>query len=374
VARNEAHADDHSAGFAAVDAAIRLADLQTALRMLALLITVGTVLGAFVLGSTLLGVDQYPGLVWPIVHFSGLALCQLTWFWAPDEVRRWYVLALIALTLMQYTVGYLFLAPQEALVGVLNTLLFLPLLLAVVAMAGFSRARALLITIAVWTATVSVIGANRAVLVEDGFDWRFGPLMGFVVLLYGYYLEIWIGHRRQLVAETMSRIELESDLALSRRAAKTDPLTGLMNRGGIDEVFETLDRSYQAFSLLMIDVDHFKRVNDTLGHDAGDAVLADVARVLAANLRGEDLVCRWGGEEFVGVVFSNDPVVVLAAAERIRSAVSSQVECGEFPVTVSIGVAHCDGRTPVERLLKVADVALLQAKRSGRDLVVTGST
>jgi diguanylate cyclase (GGDEF)-like protein len=187
-------------------------------------------------------------------------------------------------------------------------------------------------------------------------------------------LEIWIGHRRQLVAETMSRIELESDLALSRRAAKTDPLTGLMNRGGIDEVFETLDRSNRVFSLLMIDVDHFKRVNDTLGHDAGDAVLADVARVLAENLRGEDLVCRWGGEEFVGVVFSNDPVVVLAAAERIRSAVSSQVECGEFPVTVSIGVAHCDGRTPVERLLKVADVALLQAKRSGRDLVVTGST
>lgn len=365
--------DHQPAGFAAVDDAIRLADAQTALRMLRLLLTVGTVLGAFVLVSTLLGVDQYPGLLWPVVHFSGLALCQVGWFWAPDRIRRWFVLALIAMTLLQYTVGYLFLGPQEALVGVLNTLLFLPLLLAVVAMSGFAHARALLVVIAGWTATVSVIGANRPALVEDGFDWRFGPLMGFVVVLYGYYLEIWIGHRRQLVAETMSRIELESDLAMSRRAATTDRLTGLMNRGGAADVFETLDRSTPSFSVLMIDVDHFKQVNDTLGHDAGDAVLVAVGQVLAASVRGEDLVCRWGGEEFVGVVFCDEPTVAFDAAERIRSAVASDVRAGDNPVTVSVGVAHRVGRSSVDAVLKVADVALLEAKRAGRNRVVVSS-
>lgn len=74
--------------FFAADAAIRFADLQTALRMLGLLITVGTVLGAFVVVSTLRGVDQHPGLLWPILHFSGLARCQVTWFWVTDAVRR----------------------------------------------------------------------------------------------------------------------------------------------------------------------------------------------------------------------------------------------------------------------------------------------
>jgi len=102
-------------------------------------------------------------------------------------------------------------------------------------------------------------------------------------------------------------------------------------------------------------------------------VLVAVGQVLAASVRGEDLVCRWGGEEFVGVVFCDEPTVAFDAAERIRSAVASDVRAGDNPVTVSVGVAHRVGRSSVDAVLKVADVALLEAKRAGRNRVVVSS-
>lgn len=338
--------------------------------MIRTLVTLATAFGGLLVVSTLAGLGTYGGTVWPLVYFVVLAGCQVWWFWAGASVRRSFSLVLLGVLVLQYTVGYLLLPPEEALVAVLNTLLFLPILLAVVTMAGFSFARVLVIGLAVFLGGVSVLGANRAELEADGFDWRFGPLFAFTILLAGHHLQIWTDHRRALVVESTTRQALEVDLELSRLDAGTDELTGLRNRRGGLALLDELARAELAFSILVIDVDHFKRVNDTLGHDGGDRVLREVAGVLSAQVRGADFVCRWGGEEFVAVVRSADPDAALLTAERLRTAVRSEVHAGDAPVTVSIGVAHRADRSSAMSAMKQADAALYEAKASGRDRVV----
>jgi two-component system, cell cycle response regulator len=157
--------------------------------------------------------------------------------------------------------------------------------------------------------------------------------------------------------------------------ALTDDLTGLANRrGGAHELERTValaTRHGHALALARVDVDHFKEINDTLGHQAGDRVLAEVARRLAGAVRGGDKLARWGGDEFVVVLPDTDRVGALRAAERLRAAVAETpvaVEGGEAHVTISVGWAHWSGDTP-DDLLARADRSLYQAKDTGRDAV-----
>jgi diguanylate cyclase (GGDEF)-like protein len=125
----------------------------------------------------------------------------------------------------------------------------------------------------------------------------------------------------------------------------------------------------------MLDVDHFKSFNDTHGHAAGDALLSAIARALQANTRGEDLVCRYGGEEFTVVLVDAARKDALRRAEDIRDALGAvtvqHLRQMLGPRTVSIGLAMLpdDGKTP-ETLLQAADAALYEAKRAGRNRVV----
>jgi two-component system cell cycle response regulator len=174
---------------------------------------------------------------------------------------------------------------------------------------------------------------------------------------------------KQLEDELRRRnAELE---ALSR----TDALTGLANRRHLQEqltIAAALARRHGGrMGVLMIDVDHFKSINDRFGHDVGDAVLREVAARLEATARAEDLVGRWGGEEFLVVAPSTDAPGVRELGERARRATSSQpieVPSGTITVTVSVGVAESDG--DVEQVLRDADTALYEAKAAGRDCVV----
>jgi diguanylate cyclase (GGDEF)-like protein len=354
-----------------VDTALARADAETALRMMGVLLPLASVLAVLTFVSSLLGYGNYPGWAWPLVHAVLVVGCQAWWPLADDRTRRGFSLVLLAVLVLQYTVGYLHAPPQEALVGILTILLFLPLVLAIVAMSGLVDIRWLVVVLAIVAGTVSIIGANRDVLADDGFDWRFGPLFAFAILLYGYYLEIWVGHRRDLVSESLTREALEVDLELTRLDAITDGLTGLPNRRGGLAVIEELVRSGTGFSALVIDVDHFKRVNDTLGHDGGDGVLREVAGVLSEHVRGDDVACRWGGEEFVAVFSSDHPETGEEVAERIRLAIRDRVRAAGRPVTVSIGVAYRAADTSAMSVLKLADEALYEAKATGRDRVVT---
>ena len=162
-----------------------------------------------------------------------------------------------------------------------------------------------------------------------------------------------------------------------RDMAHTDGLTGLLNRrafmGKIDEEFKRLDRENQDFSLLLLDIDFFKKINDEHGHPIGDVALKNVAGIIREMARSIDFVARYGGEEFaVGMVGANIDGAK-TTAERIRKAVEiSAITEGAVPLrcTLSIGVAsYCRGRDNKETLVAQADQALYHAKRSGRNRV-----
>lgn len=146
-----------------------------------------------------------------------------------------------------------------------------------------------------------------------------------------------------------------------------DPLTGLANRRFIltqlGALISGARRHARALSVAIIDVDHFKSVNDRYGHAEGDRVLAEVARCMRTNLRAEDQLGRLGGEEFLALLPDTDAPAAAAAAEKLRASVAP------VGVTVSIGWAAWDGERP-EELLRRADDALYAAKAAGRDLAV----
>jgi diguanylate cyclase (GGDEF)-like protein len=158
-----------------------------------------------------------------------------------------------------------------------------------------------------------------------------------------------------------------------------DALTGLYNRRYLEE---TLDREVrragragQSLGLLMIDLDHFKKFNDTYGHDAGDAILRETAQSLVKGVRAEDFVCRFGGEEIVVILPTADVEASRARAERLRLRikelnVSHQGRTlGMISISVGVATFPQHGRSPKE-LMAAADAALYEAKRGGRDQVV----
>lgn len=174
---------------------------------------------------------------------------------------------------------------------------------------------------------------------------------------------------------------LRETVVQSMEMAVTDPLTGLNNRRymmvQLDTLFERCTAVGEPVSLLMLDIDHFKRVNDTWGHARGDEVLREVAVRLAASVRAMDLPCRYGGEEFVVVMPATRLSDAARVAERIRGAIANEtfvVGDQEISVSVSVGVsASSGGEDRPESLLRRADEALYEAKAAGRNQVVLRS-
>lgn len=159
--------------------------------------------------------------------------------------------------------------------------------------------------------------------------------------------------------------------------SSTDMLTGLYNRRHLDTQLERLiSRSLRhvlPLTVILLDIDRFKAVNDTYGHDAGDAVLVEVGHRLAGRLRSEDVLGRWGGEEFLIVLPDIDSTGALTLADDLRREVADGpvlTPAGPVAVTASFGVAAWDGESR-DRLVARADTALYEAKHSGRNTVRT---
>lgn len=173
------------------------------------------------------------------------------------------------------------------------------------------------------------------------------------------------------------RAELAAALERISEMATRDELTGLCNRRCMRELLEAEHgrsaRSGQAWSVAILDIDHFKGVNDTFGHAAGDSVLREVATVGAASIRGCDCLARWGGEEFVLLLRDVGLAGALVVAERVRRAVQEAriaVDGTPIRVTVSIGVATHGSVEGVDTTMSRADSALYRAKAEGRNRVV----
>jgi two-component system, cell cycle response regulator len=181
-------------------------------------------------------------------------------------------------------------------------------------------------------------------------------------------------HVGQRILQLQDRL-MEKGAELLFRATH-DSLTGISNRG---MVLDTLRREHSrqvrgggSFGIILLDIDHFKNVNDTYGHQCGDAVLQEVARIMTASVRAYDTVGRYGGEEFLIVVPSTDAASVFGLSERIRHTIAAKpiaTGSGEISITVSLGLAVSSGTAPLdpEAMLGTADEALYRAKEGGRN-------
>lgn len=172
--------------------------------------------------------------------------------------------------------------------------------------------------------------------------------------------------------------EINTLQAQLKEQANRDPLTGLYNRRYLDSTLERelarCKREGQPLSLLLLDIDHFKQINDTYGHQAGDEVLKNLADMLSHQARAADVACRFGGEEFLMLLPNMPPAIALERAEQWRAAFAENTMAfGEFRMqsTLSIGIACYPGHgTSPEELVRCADQALYRAKSEGRNRVL----
>ena len=207
--------------------------------------------------------------------------------------------------------------------------------------------------------------------------------------LFGYERAELVGQPVEILVPDRAKDVHPLSLALAnlslretlRHQSVSDPLTGLYNRRYMQDYLtreiRRASRAARRVGVVVVDVDHFKDVNDRLGHGVGDEVLRAVARTLAANVREQDTVCRIGGDEFVVVLCDSPLAVAEQRAEQLREAVRAldlRLEVGDTVVTLSMGVAvFPDHGMTGEEVVRAADAAMYRAKERGRDAVVAAS-
>ncbi|WP_127554797.1 GGDEF domain-containing protein [Saccharospirillum alexandrii] len=231
--------------------------------------------------------------------------------------------------------------------------------------------------------------------------WRWGQILGglYTLMLIAAILIDWpwlypytLEAVPRLIAATLFIVLLslliewthvQSYLAIKhtadvhRKNSLTDPLTGLMNRLGLERQLLKWEQTAQLATVALIDIDHFKAVNDRYGHDVGDRVLSTFAKVLRNNLKESDSVCRWGGEEFVLVMIGLTEAEALPIVDELRKLIASrrfQFDEHNIGLTFSAGLAAFNGESEFKRALKLADQRVYQAKSSGRNRVVSGDS
>jgi diguanylate cyclase (GGDEF)-like protein len=230
--------------------------------------------------------------------------------------------------------------------------------------------------VAIMTAYASVDGALVA-MQQGAYDYLLKPCQSDEIILkvkLGLKLSRY-EHELRARNEELERIKarLEEANAKLERLATTDALTELANRRRfmerLEQEAETASRYGHALAVIMIDIDHFKRVNDTFGHPAGDRVLVEVARIMRERARAADLAARLGGEELAILLPSTSVEGARELAEDVRARIASTAFDEVGRVTASFGVAGLDPTLGVARLLAAADAALYRAKSAGRNRV-----
>lgn len=233
---------------------------------------------------------------------------------------------------------------------------------------------------------ITVVGAGAGALggVDGGISALVVAAMAAVASGMGQLLSygrMRRGLEQQFELRTLTQLSSRQESAVTQlnaelvQTARVDSMTGLGNRRALDDALVVL--AGRRLAAVLLDLDHFKGFNDRFGHLAGDAALTRVGTLLQRTVRGDDLVFRYGGEEFLVLIPGGDVDGARQLAERIRVAVRDDDETGAEGLTISAGVAAADRFSAADPLplLRLADAALYQAKRNGRDrVVVSGET
>ena len=219
---------------------------------------------------------------------------------------------------------------------------------------------------------IAVAAVSLAKWLSDGFGtpsqrWLWFAGLSGMLLFCGVAVPLRVCLQRQQRGMALAT-------RLARQQAVTDPLTGLLNRRSLDEVVIDLERRQLPFSVAICDLDHFKDLNDSFGHESGDQALRLFANTLRTVVRAGDFVARHGGEEFVLILPNSSKFSSAAVLDRARLELHSQLIGVPVPsFTFSAGVADTDEAGEWSTLLHLADQRLMAAKRAGRDRVLTVS-
>ncbi len=170
-----------------------------------------------------------------------------------------------------------------------------------------------------------------------------------------------------------SKVQLRHQNAILEKLASTDPLTGLFNRRSMNIFLTQTLKSDSDFSVIMCDIDNFKKINDSYGHDFGDIVLKEIAQITTDQVKGNGYVCRWGGEEILILISNHSKEKVCRIAENIRRNVANhvfQLDSKWIRCTLTLGVAVHDEQDTIEETIKKADYNLYIGKRNGKNVVI----
>ena len=339
-------------------------DQQSASRMLRRLLVFAWALAGAVVASALFGLGSPLSNALALLWFVILSLFLLVWpkmniFW-----HRSVALAVLVLLILRWSLSWLIVPPADAMMGILLGLLYTPILVTVTTLLWTRYSLAIGVTTGLLMGAIAIIGSRREGL-SDAYlnDWRLGFMVACGYSLFAWLLSIWAGERAEL-QHTAERIER------LREAANTDTLTGIANRRVAEHRLHAFAAGQRRYAIMMIDIDHFKLINDHHGHDTGDRILQRVAEVLTSRMRPQDTVARWGGEEFLVIAESVTRDEAAMIAESLRSLVERDTQ-EVLATTISIGVVHSHVGRRTEQMLKRADEALYAAKNSGRNQVIT---
>ena len=194
-----------------------------------------------------------------------------------------------------------------------------------------------------------------------------------------YWVKLHIEPQYDRNGNLIGYTEIRKDISTQKKLEEvwmTDQLTGLFNRSRLDELFDAelrrANRYGTHFSILLLDIDHFKQINDTHGHLVGDDVLYAAAKLLQENIRDVDILGRWGGEEFLFILPNTNQSEALILAEKLRNTLRDHPFTPVNKLTASIGISSFIAGVDADELFKRADDALYRAKAKGRDRVELG--
>lgn len=228
---------------------------------------------------------------------------------------------------------------------------------------------ALLTLLCVWILSRMIARPLRQ-LARSANDMDKPDISNSIRLIPDWYFEATQLKRALLIGISL----LQKKIGKLKFEVQTDPMTGLFNRRGLATALEYIQQMKLSFSVIALDIDHFKRINDTYGHDVGDEVIKLLAQQIRAGSRESDILCRNGGEEFLMVLPGTSLDVAAQIAERLRQSVEEMQIPQASKISISLGVAAASlDKHPAELVLKKADEALYRAKQEGRNRVVSSS-